>query len=207
MIVFIDESGDPGFKMEKGSSVVFVIAMVIFDDNLEAEKTSLSIKDLRRKLNVSDMYEFKFNKTDKHFKNEFFTTVKNFKFRVRAITVAKKAIHSSRLKTEKENFYNYIIMQILKNNNGALHEAKLRFDKRGEKTMRDQLRTYLSHRLDNKNSKIFKDLKFVDSKQNTLIQLADMVAGSVSAEMSGKDKSYLVSLKRAGRIEDVWSFK
>lgn len=44
MLVFIDDSGDPGFKTEKGSSKIFVIAMVIFKDNLEAEKTSLSIK-------------------------------------------------------------------------------------------------------------------------------------------------------------------
>ena len=32
MLVFIDESGDPGFKIEKGSSPVFVTAMVIFDE-------------------------------------------------------------------------------------------------------------------------------------------------------------------------------
>lgn len=36
MLVFIDDSGDPGFKIEKGSSSVFVIALVIFDDDLEA---------------------------------------------------------------------------------------------------------------------------------------------------------------------------
>lgn len=41
MIVFIDESGDPGFKIESGSSEVFVLALVVFDDNLEAEKASV----------------------------------------------------------------------------------------------------------------------------------------------------------------------
>jgi hypothetical protein len=30
VLVFIDESGDPGFKLERGSSPVFVVAMVIF---------------------------------------------------------------------------------------------------------------------------------------------------------------------------------
>jgi hypothetical protein len=30
MLVFIDESGDPGFKLDGGSSPVFVAAMVIF---------------------------------------------------------------------------------------------------------------------------------------------------------------------------------
>ena len=40
MLVFIDDSGDPGFKLQKGSSPVFIIACVIFDDELEAEKNS-----------------------------------------------------------------------------------------------------------------------------------------------------------------------
>lgn len=32
MLVFIDDSGDPGFKLDKGSSRFFVICSVIFDD-------------------------------------------------------------------------------------------------------------------------------------------------------------------------------
>ena len=40
MLVFVDDSGDPGFKIGKGSSPVFVISCVIFDDDLEAEKTA-----------------------------------------------------------------------------------------------------------------------------------------------------------------------
>ena len=47
MLVFIDDSGDPGFKLAKGSSAIFVISCVIFDDELEAEKTSVAIKEVR----------------------------------------------------------------------------------------------------------------------------------------------------------------
>ncbi len=53
MHVFIDDSGDPGFKLNKGSSSHFVIAMVIFDDELEIEKTAVAIKELKRKLKFS----------------------------------------------------------------------------------------------------------------------------------------------------------
>ena len=31
MLVFIDESGDPGFSLERGASPIFVAAMVIFE--------------------------------------------------------------------------------------------------------------------------------------------------------------------------------
>jgi len=205
MLVFIDDSGDPGFRIGKGSSPIFVIAMIVFSDQLEAEKTSVTIKELRRKLKVSDLYEFKFNKTNRKFRNAFINAVVNFKFKIKAIVVDKQIIRSPRLRGYKEDFYNYIIMQVIKHSN--FKNAKLRFDKRGEKTLRDQLRVYLSHKLDNKNKQIFKDLKFVNSKQNTLIQLADMTAGSIFASYTSKDKSYLNKLKEAGKVDNIWEFK
>ncbi len=207
MLVFIDDSGDPGFKLGKGSSKCFVITLVIFDDPLEAEKTSLAIKELRRKLKVSDYYEFKFNKMDKKFRENFIETIKHFKFRIRAIVVRKEVIYSQRLKSYKEDFYNYIIMQVLKQSKGVIKKAKLKFDKRGEKSLRNQLRSYLSRELDNKNNNMFSDLKFADSKQNTLIQLADVVAGSIHSYYTDKNKSYLQIFEKAKRVEDIWDFK
>ncbi len=207
MLVFIDDSGDPGFKTEKGSSAVFVIALVIFDDDLEAEKTSLAIKELRRKLKVDDRFEFKFNKADKRFKKSFFEAVRPFKFRARIIVVKKDDIHSQRLRSYKENFYNYIIMQVLKQSEGKIIKAKLKFDKRGEKSLRDELRVYLSRELDNKHKHIFDTLTFVDSRQNTLVQLADMVAGSISSKFSKNQSQYFNVLKISKKLEDVWEFK
>lgn len=207
MLVFIDDSGDPGFKIQKGSSKCFVITLVIFDDSLEAEKTSIAIKELRRKLKVFDYYEFKFNKMNKKFRVKFIETIKSFKFRIRAIVVRKEVIYSPRLKSYKEDFYNYIIMQVLKQSQGFIKNAKLKFDKRGEKSLRNQLRSYLSRELNNKSNNIFSDLKFADSKQNTLIQLADVVAGSIHSFYTEKDKIYLEIFKKARRIEDVWDFK
>ena len=46
-----------------------------------------------------------------------------------------------------------------------------------------------------------------DSKQNTLIQLADMVAGSIFSSVTDKDKTYLRHLEKSGRVEDIWAFK
>ena len=46
MLIFLDESGDAGFKFGQGSSSHFVIALVIFDSPLDAEETALHIKRL-----------------------------------------------------------------------------------------------------------------------------------------------------------------
>jgi hypothetical protein len=60
MLVFIDDSGDAGFKLGRGSSDFFVISAMIFYDNLEAEKMAVAIKELRRDLGFSDRVEFKY---------------------------------------------------------------------------------------------------------------------------------------------------
>ena len=54
MLIFIDDSGDPGFKINKGASAFFVIACVIFKDELEAEKSAVALKQFRRKLKFPD---------------------------------------------------------------------------------------------------------------------------------------------------------
>ncbi|HLE87121.1 MAG TPA: DUF3800 domain-containing protein [Candidatus Brocadiaceae bacterium] len=60
MLVFIDEAGDTGRKIEKGSSKLFVISLVMFDDYEEASACDQRINLLRRELNLPADYEFHF---------------------------------------------------------------------------------------------------------------------------------------------------
>lgn len=205
MLVFIDDSGDPGFKIDKGSSPVFVIALVIFDDMLEAEKTAVEIKQLKRDLKFPDNVEFKFHQSRVAVKFKFLERVSKFHFRIRAIVIKKAIIRSPFLISNKESFFNYVVMQVLKNSKKSIKKAKLKFDRRGEQKIRDNLRAYLSHELDNKSSHVFIDLKFVDSKTNVLIQLADMVAGTIGAFYKDKNKELLKLIQK--RVEDIWVFK
>ena len=89
MLVFIDDSGDPGFKIGKGSSLVFVIACIIFDDELQAEKTALAIKELRRELKFPDSIEFKFSKSSKEVRVKFCCSVSDYKFKIRCLVINK----------------------------------------------------------------------------------------------------------------------
>ena len=155
----------------------------------------------RTKINAS----FKFHQSRIQVKRKFLQKVSKYKFRIRAIAVKKENIRSPFLISNKESFYNYIVMQVLKNSKKYIKKAKLKFDRRGEKKIRDNLRVYLSRELDNKSNHIFEDLKFVDSKTNVLIQLADMVAGAIGSYYKNKDKDLMALLKK--RVEDIWEFK
>jgi len=111
MLVLIDESGDPGFKLTRGSTPRFVVAMVIFRDYQEAERASKAICDVRERLRVKP--EFKFSKCRDSIRDAFFQVVAPFCFIVRALVVTKETIYSKQLREEKGHFYNYFVQMLL----------------------------------------------------------------------------------------------
>ncbi len=210
MLIFIDDSGDPSFKVGKGSSKVFVITLVIFDDELEAEEAALKIKKLRRQLGLHDKFEFKFNKCSKEFRCKLLSTVADSRFRVRAIVLKKSKIYGQMLRNKKEYFYNYAIKTVLKNHAGTIKNAKIRLDGHGNRNMRRAFSSYLRRELNplsHGSNRIFTNLRFRDSKRDVLIQLADMIAGAIRRSYyRDKDDAglYVGIIKK--RLEDIWNF-
>jgi hypothetical protein len=103
MLVFIDESGDAGFKLERGSTGVFVVALCAFTSSEAARETEAAIAGVAARLRIAG--EFKFNKTRHELRDAFFRAVLPTQFLVRAIVVEKRKIHSPYLRAEKEKFY------------------------------------------------------------------------------------------------------
>lgn len=208
MIIFIDDSGDPGFNIIGGASKYFVIACVIFDDELVAEETALAIKKYRRKINFPDTVEFKFAKSRNQIKKDFLHAVAKFNFRVRVVVVNKSIIRSRELKYSKESFYSYFIKQVLLHNKGSLKNSKIKLDGHGDRLFRRSLTTYLRRELNNSERKVMKNLRLVNSKRNVLIQMADMIAGAVRRHYDSSTKGnkiYRQIIEK--KIEDCWEFK
>lgn len=209
MIIFIDESGDAGFKFDKGSSDIFVITLLIFDDELDAEKTAVIIKEFKRKKGFKDNHELKFNKLNRIYRLDFLKCIENSNFRVRSIVVQKKSIYSQKLRADTKIYYNYFLKLVLEHNNNTIKDAKLRLDGFSERKFKQAMTNYLRKSLNKgKNQKIMNNLKFVDSNQNVLIQMADIIAGSIRRYYSGNkidNKEYREVIKN--KIEDEWIFK
>jgi len=49
MLVFVDESGDTGLRLSKGSSNYFVVTLVSFQDHDEATRCDRTIDELRKR--------------------------------------------------------------------------------------------------------------------------------------------------------------
>ncbi len=207
-MVFIDDSGDPGFKIDKGSSLVFVIACVIFDDDLEAEKTAVAIKELKRGLKFPDSVEFKFSKSSREVREKFLHTVNSYKFKVRCLVIKKELIHSQKLRENKNSFYSYAVKLLLEHNGGSILDAKIRIDGSGDRAFRKSFTTYLRKQLNSDQKKVMRDCRLVDSKSNALIQMVDMIAGSVRRSYEpGKDDRAIYKKIVAKHIIDEWQSK
>jgi hypothetical protein len=209
MIIFIDESGDAGFKVIKGSSESFVIALVIFDDELDAETTSNIINDFKDKHGRSLRYEMKFNKLKKSERLAFLNIIKDCKFRIRTIVVQKESVEKSNLKTDPKFYYKFFLRQLLEHNSNTIEDAKLRLDGFGERKFKKAMNVYLRQNLNKKTKeRVIRDIQFVNSKNNSLIQLADMVAGSIHKYyQKNKNDSKIYKQVIKEKIEEEWIFK
>jgi hypothetical protein len=203
MLVFIDESGDPGFKVADGASPIFVVAMVIIQGAEEAQAITAIIDECRKQ--TGHRSEFKFNKTCDDFKDRFFELVAHCPFSVRAIVVEKDVIYSPRLRASKERFYEYFVRKMMENDGGVLENAKVIIDGSGERTFRQDLNAALRRKL---GRGVIRDVRFKDSKSDNLVQLADMCAGAI-ARSYRRDRKTPDKWRRLlrPRIEDVWEFE
>ena len=205
MLVLIDESGDPGFKIIRGSSPYFVIAMVIFTDTKEAERTSRCIAQGRGRLRVKP--EFKFAKSHDKVKDGFFEAVAGCDFKIRAIHVDKNTVYSDHLRDEREAFYNYFVRLLLTHDNGFLKSARIKIDGSGDREFKQELERYLRRKI---SADKVASVRFVDSFGDNLLQLADMCAGAIARAKRRDEKQdarWLNMLRAAGRVQDIWPFR
>lgn len=202
MLIFIDESGDVGFKLHKGSTKYFIVAMVIFREHAHAEACSKQIDDARAKCRMAG--EFHFNNCWNAHRDTFFESTQSAKFEVRAIVVNKKVIYSPRLKNNPREFNDDIIKHLLANNRDVMQGASVKIDGSGNRVFKQRLETYLR-----KHVPELKKVGFADSANNNLIQLADMVVGAIArARRDGTDRKNSSRWRDmiAKRIKNEWNF-
>jgi len=203
MLVLIDESGCSGFKVTSGSTAHFIAVMVIFDSFDEAERTSNAINHYRKQNKLRR--EFKFSKDRNEVRDGFMMAVKPYDFKIRALVVDKSKVESSHLKLKTESFYNFFIKSLLNYDNSILKNARVKIDGSGDRKFRKELSKYLKGYV---GAGKIKSVKLKDSKNDNLIQLADMVAGAIARSYKPNRKDHDKWRKMLNRqIDNVWEFK
>ncbi len=200
MLVFIDESGCPGFKFTRGSDPIFGLGMVIFADGESASITAQAIATLRQNLKLKT--EFKFSKSSDYVRDRFFECVARCPFTVRAVIVRKEALHSTHVRNQSDGFYNYFVRMLMAHDDGTLDAARVRIDGSGGRDFQRALNRYLRRELGAR----IKEVKMSDSERDPLMQLADMCIGAITrAERDREDRDRWKRILKP-RISDVWHF-
>lgn len=204
--IYIDDSGDAGFKIGSGSSRFFVIACVIFNKKEDATNAVNSVREFKRTIGWEDYRELKSNKTNAQIKIGFFNHIcPSCNFKVRAIVIDKTKIYSNELKNNTTSFYNYAIRQVLSKT--ELNQAKIVLDGHADRNYKKQAISYIRKNAGGQGR--ISAISFEDSSKNNLIQIADMVAGIIRREKEELSDGAvcLKILDAQGKIDDIWFFR
>jgi hypothetical protein len=173
----------------------------MFQSPEDAQATEAVISDALMRLRVAP--EFKFNGSSNRVRDEFFAAVKNCAFLVRAIVVRKGRISSPRLVSDKDDFYRYCVRQMMTRDDGRLSGVRAVIDGSADRMFKRTLKTYLRRH----SPGGLGEVRFGKSRNDPLLQLADMCAGAIarSYRTDRADPWRWRDMLRP-RIENVWEF-
>lgn len=202
MLVVIDESGCTGFK--PASSTHFVIGMIVFDTFNDAEKSANIIHKLKKENSINREFRFSSCKNDK--RDMFFEAIKKAPFSARLLVVEKKLIYSKDLRSRDELFVNYCLRCLITSGVDRINDAVVKIDGKGSKHFKKGCESYLRKQMP---ISAIKNLKFCDSKNDVLIQLADMVVSAYSRPFHNPNKLDAFKWRNMieNKIENIWNFR
>lgn len=186
MLIFVDESGDSGYKFDKSSSPLFVVTAIVFLEPADAQACAAAITGLKTQLRFKPSAEFKFNKAGYRHRMDFFKTIAPHTFRYYSFALDKVKISGSDYR-HPDTAYKIPLRRLLETirRDHSITDATIWIDKCGDRKFTQGIRSYLVKRLAYGNSPIpFRELKPVKSHSNVLIQMADMVCGAVACSMT-----------------------
>ena len=114
-------------------------------------------------------------------RKDFFEVVSDFDFKIKAYVVDKMSIDKDIFK-DNEKFYEFFLVKAFEAFAKDFDQAKVHFDGKSSRVYKKKIKTNINNVLKKKGVKI-DDIKFLDSKSDQLIQLADMCAGLIKKNL------------------------
>lgn len=193
MLVFIDESGDPGFDLQRGASSHFSVALVMFEEESEALACDKRIELLKSKLGW--VGEFHFYRNSDRIRREFLKAVAPYNFFYYGI-VFDKSKHPYPRETfrDKYSFYKYTCGLVFESAKEKLQHATVVIDESGNLEFKRKLQKYLRQQM-NRHKRVIHKVKMQSSQGNNLLQLADYIAGIINRSVQD-DKKHVKDYKK-----------
>jgi hypothetical protein len=188
-----DEAGDVSLNFEKGASRYFVPAFIA-TQSPDALRNMLA--DLRQALGLRATHEFKFHKmTSPDVRSQVFSTLARADFNAWALFVDKTRLPKIFETTEGIEIYTHFITELLTIIPADLQkDATLILDEFGSTP---DLRTELRRTMIKRHMpRLFKRVIVRSSDRESLIQVADLVAGAIMRRDSQNDSEAFDMISR-----------
>lgn len=179
-----DEAGDVSLNFTKGASRYFVPAFIATQT---PDQLREKLAELRQTLRLSETHEFKFHKmTSTKIRNEVFSALAQADFQAWGLIVDKTRLPKIFETTESIEIYTHFITELLGFIPSQLQkDATLILDEFGSTPdLRTELRRTMTKR---QMPKLFKRVIVRSSHKESLIQVADLVAGAIMRRDSQND--------------------
>lgn len=195
MLVLIDESGDTGFKLGRGSSTHFVVTAVCFRDRSVAQACNAAIDDYRRTAGLRERFEFHFSQTPANLMVGLLRIATSFDFSFVAAVVEKASINPGTRMVKGTDLHTELTSRTLRLL-PDLTGATVVIDGKKPKPLQSQIERRLKQTNDEKTARVIKNVKFGRSEGDNLLQLADAVSGAIFHSVTKGDDSLRVLVRR-----------
>src|ERR1700722_11094621 len=138
MLVLIDESGDCGFKFDRGSSDYFICVAVVFSDGRAADACDRSIDGLRCTLRQPHTFEFHFSHCSDKVRRAFLKTMDAENFTYAGVVVRKRKMYGN-LFLNPRQIYEFAMRLACEQIRHLLEDAKIVIDKSGDRNFKAQI--------------------------------------------------------------------
>jgi hypothetical protein len=204
MLVLIDESGDCGLKFGAGSSELFVCVAVVFSDTFSADACERAIDGLRLQLHKPPSFEFHFSESSNKVREAFFRTVNHEDFRYAGFVVEKRKLRGERFQDPKQ-VYEFAVGLVCEQVKPLLDNSKIIIDKNGDRRFKRRLEKTLKRQMTNSEGLCsIKKVTMENSQSNRLVQLADMVAGSLNRSCASRDNRFRDLIRGKEKFVQTW---
>ncbi|MBM7692477.1 hypothetical protein JOC77_001907 [Peribacillus deserti] len=187
LYAFIDEFGNYGFDFEKKDvSTHFIIAAILVEVS-NKEMLEQKIEIIRRKyFQTGEMKSSKIKNSHRR-RIQILSEIKELPFQLYAYVIDKTKIRETGGLGYKKSFFKYLNNLLYKDLYKTFEELQLVADEHGSKEFMQEFKTYVKRKSipDLFN---FSTFGFNDSKSDILLQLADLLAGTIA---KGYDKQQL----------------
>lgn len=177
MWMYLDDSGDGSCNAVASSHLI--MSTCVFRDTAHIQQARSAIDACAERFGIKG--EFKFSKVRKRVKDDFFERMADVEFSIRAIVVDKALIRSPYYRAGPSQMKGLAISQLLSHGFGEIRNAKVFIDGEDTKAFGISDAAHFRDKAEKAAPGSIHSVKFADSKQNRIIQIADMHAGAINA--------------------------